>query len=907
MRRIDLAFIPFVLLTACPGHPIVPPADGGDAIADGAVDGPEDTPQADVVMRPDVLRCGPGAIPLEDTLGPCAVELPLPDGGMPPPGQCTATVNTPVGTRMANETEGNAIVLINGRRIQRAAHRLALSGFPAATLLIPGTHLVVVSDGGIDTEHLRVIDTSANPPAIVPGGDVTFMRDGSGRDPALFYGLAYDPTARVLYASGGGGNRIYAYTVATSGALTPDVARTIDLGLAEGISLGWGASGLNSAYVSGLALSADGATLYAALNRGETLAIYPTANPSAVRYVRFEVTDPLQPPTPYAVITRPGDPAHVYVSLVSALQVAEVDTNTAMVTRTFHVGKNPEELLFSPDGARLLVAASDSDAIEVIDVSMPSAPVHTTYLGGSATAPRGISPSALTWGPMNRLYVVEADQNAIDVLDGNTLARIGRIPTEWYPTDVEVEPDGTVIVTHGKGIGAGPNITPGTLGVTDTMSGSIARYAAPTAMELTDGDALVTTQNSVPTTFNDVSCPSGATYDFPVPRIGSSGGSTRIRHVVFVIRENKTYDALLGDYAGTTGDPANGDPTLTFSPLADMPDLNPNFHRLVRTFGHGDNYYSNAEQSLQGHVRTANGRSTDYNERTWLTSWGRGSRTPPDQGVTTTGIPEEGGIFAAMNRASVSALDWGETACDATPAQRAGGRYPGLVFNMGVPDIQKARAFADWVQGTNNVSTNPLRMCVLPSFTYILLPNDHTKGFQAGRPTPTSYIQDNDEATGFLIDALSHSRFWPETLVVVVEDDPSDGGDHVDNHRSVVLLASPWVRRGHTSHVHYDESSIHHTIELILGVPAHNAVVASAAPMYDLFTSTPDFTPFRYEPRHACEQLNPMGGRLAEQSSQMDFSQPDNAPGLSRMLWEGMHGRPAPWRAAPAESDGDGD
>jgi hypothetical protein len=167
--------------------------------------------------------------------------------------------------------------------------------------------------------------------------------------------------------------------------------------------------------------------------------------------------------------------------------------------------------------------------------------------------------------------------------------------------------------------------------------------------------------------------------------------------------------------------------------------------------------------------------------------------------------------------------------------------------------------------------------------------------------------QDNDEATGFIVDAISHSRFWPETLVIVIEDDPQDGGDHVDNHRSIAVLASPWVRRGYTSHVHYDESSLHHTIELILGVPPHNADVARAAPLYDAFTATPDYTPYDYVPRRECETLNPATGVYAEESLRMDFSEPDNQPGLSRMLWRMHHGgQEPPWAALPEEK-GDGD
>jgi hypothetical protein len=372
-----------------------------------------------------------------------------------------------------------------------------------------------------------------------------------------------------------------------------------------------------------------------------------------------------------------------------------------------------------------------------------------------------------------------------------------------------------------------------------------------------------------------------------------------------VVRENKTYDALLGDYAGSANR-ADGDRALTIVPSARMPVVFPNLRSLVERFASHDNYYSNAEQSIQGHVWTTQGRTTDYTERSWLSTWGRATRGIPTQAIADIGVAEEGTLFTAMARARVRAEVWGELVGRAEPEQSVGARYPGIGYNYG-PDIQKAFAFTDPIVGNNRMRMNSMRTCGLPSFSYLVLPNDHTEGGRPNRPTPTSHLQDNDEATGFLIDAISHSPFWPETLVVVVEDDPQDGGDHVDNHRSIALLASPWVRRGYTSHVHYDESSLHHTIELILGVPPHNGAVASAAPMYDAFTGTPDDTPFEYTPRRECEQRNASSGPHARESEAMDWSEPDNQPGLSRMVWRMLRGSEAPWQAReePDEDDDD--
>ncbi len=884
-------------LAACPGpQPPTPDSeastpDGADASADVS----EDVALADT---PDVLRCGPDATRIPTNQGVCYVESPMPDGGQPPPGRCVPVVD-PAARARANEHDGTAIVLPSGRRVTPGAHRLGLSGFPDSVLRLPGTQHIVVSDTGAFEQHLRIVDVSTDPPSIVPGADVPFAFTDSRTDPAIFYGLAFDATARVLYAAGGGSNRIYAFDVTTADALTPAPGRTIDLHLRESDSEGLDAAGHpQSAFIAGIALSDDGTEIFAALQRGHAIATFSTMTGAMTHLIPVPPIGEMRP-YPYVLVRRPGDVRHVYVSLWGAAAVIEVDVNAAMITRTFNVGKNPTELLFSPDGARLYVAASDSDAVSVIDLSLPSAPVANHYLGGSQNAPRGISPVALAWGPGGRLFVAEEDDNAIGVYDGTTFARIGRIATEWYPSDVDVASDGTLVVINAKGLGTGGNLTPQTVENDRMMAGSIQRIDPLDDAALATSDTTVEYNNHVVSTFESVTCPSGATYDFPVPRADDPNPSSVIRHVILVIRENKTYDAIFGDYTGPTGNPADGDPALTLAPTDQMNAVFPNIRDLARRFAISDNFYSNAELSHQGHGWTTAGRTSDATERMRLQTDRRGTRGTQLTGLFPVGDPEEGDIFVAMARAGVTAENWGEIVGQATSAQRAGSRYPGMFWNMTFPDIVKATAFTDFVQGRNSYGYNSNRRCALPSFTYILLPNDHTAAAFVGMPTPRSFLEDNDEGTGFLIDAVSHSRFWPETLVIVIEDDPAGGGDHVDSHRSLVVMASPWIRRGHVTHAHTDVSALHHTIERILGVPPHNRLVATTAPLYDMFTSTPDFTPYDYIPRTDCPTMN-TGGRWAPQMAGMDLSRPDSAPGLDRLVWQMLHdGRPAPWRDVP--------
>lgn len=846
--------------------------------------------------------CGPDASRYDNAGARCYQRAPVPDGGPPAPARCAVVTHADGLEKTGAVVDGNGLVIPSGRRVRRASERLELSGFPMSMLRVPGTSFVLVTDGGIRDETLRVIDLSGPRLRVAPGGEASFPRDDSARSPALFYGLAYDPNTRTVYASGGGSNRIYAFTLSATGALTADLGRTIDLGITEGSAEGRDpmTGMLTAAYPAGLALSEDGASLYVALQRGQELAVISTATRTITRTVAFPRTTE-SGAFPYVVARRPGDARHVYVSLWGQGRVAEVDVNAAMVTRTFDVGKNPTELAFTPDGARMIVVASDSDVVSTVDLTMMNPAVRRHYLGGSASAARGLSPTAFTMDNDGRLYVALSDENAIEVLAPDTFERLGRIATEWYPTDVLLQDDGRVLVITGKGLGSGAS--DGSVEIVELMSGSIARYDAPTTDSLRAGDMQSRADNQVRLGFNQVQCPAGVEHDFVIPPVGSRAGSPHIKHVVMIVRENKTYDAVLGDYAGSANR-ADGDPNLTIVPRERMPIVFPNLRALVERFANHDNYYSNAEQSVQGHVWTTQGRTTDYTERSWLTTWGRATRGIPTQAIAAVGVAEEGTLFTALARAGVRAEVWGELVGRAEPEQAVGTRYPGLAYNYG-PDIRKAFAFTDPILGANRDRRNPTQQCSLPSFSYLVLPNDHTEGARPGRPTPTSHIQDNDEATGFIIDAISHSPFWPHTLVVVIEDDPQDGGDHVDNHRSLALLASPWVRAGYTSHVHYDESSLHHTIELILGMAPHNQHVASAAPMYDAFSGTPDYRPFEYIPRRECEQRNAARGPFTRQSEAYDWSLPDNQPGLSRMLWRMLRGTEPPWRERDERDDDD--
>ncbi len=818
--------------------------DGGvhaDALADDA--------GADAGPPPDAGNCRA-----------TAADFPAPVTG-----RCEASLVDPLGTLPVGREDATHFVIPGGERLIQVGRNVEVGGFPMRLVEVPGTSLVVVTDGGIRDEVLAVVDLTTM--AIL---DQEVFTPATG---ALFWGLTVSETGttRRVWASGGGGNEILAYDLdVETGELSEALADRIEV------------TGVTSGYVAGLARS--GTTLVAALMREQALSVFDTASGAEELRVSLEPSD-----FPYDVVLSP-DGARAYVSLWGGSAVALVDLASGMIEARIPVGKNPEGLALSADGALLAVACADSDSVVVIDTTTRT--VASTFWIDAETADRGAAPSSLRFSPDGaRLFVVSAFDNAIDVLavGGATLSRVGRIPTLWHPTDVLPRADGSIAFLNGKDLGTGANLTPGTDDITELLGGSLTFLdAPPTDGELAAWETEIEANNTRMSRFEDVVCPEGAPYDFPIPEPGG-GPSERIRHVVVIVRENKTYDAYLGNLEG-----ANGDPSLTLIPSAEIEDVIPNTYALARTFGVADNYYSHAEQSIQGHVWTALGRTTDFVERSWLTTWGRAHWSVPPQAITPIGYPEEGSGFDYLDDEGVSITNYGEIVGSRSAPPMRG--YPGLAYSY-LPEVDKA----------DHVAAQVRDRCRLSSFTYIVMPNDHTQGLRPGVPSPRSMIADNDEGVARVVDALSHSTYWPETAIFILWDDPQDGGDHVDNHRSPLLVVSPWARRGHVGSVHSSEASVWRTIQLIFGLEApHSREWLDAAPLYDFFTSTPDYTPYEAIPRRMPEEINPEG-RSADSMMSMayDWSRPDDQPGLSRMIWRHFHGgEDAPWREL-AESDAD--
>jgi len=789
------------------------------------------------------------------------------DGKHPEPvkGQCKATEPTGAAAQKAGPIPGG-LVLPDGHRITPAGRDVLFDeadlsgGFPMSILPLTGTRFALVSDGGIKDNAIRLIDLDA----IATTGPAVSAYIPFPRPTSLFYGLAFLPPNQAL-ASGGGDGVIYAFDIDTAQG---GLARAPNRDIVVAADYYAGPIATDASMTRLLVAPSDGPpeiTVFslAAADYGKKLGAISIKGTNSVFDIRLD----------------PFDPAGktFYASDQTQARLLEIDSDTLTITRTIPLEKNPEQLAFL-DATYLAVAEADSDNIAIIDRAAGTVAAQIPVF--EKDAPHGFSPSSLVYdAPSKRLYATLAGVNAVEVYDvapGSppSITPAGRVPTAWWPTGVMVDIDGSLVVVNGKGHGTGTDgkkytWTQGP--ITDRMRGSIQHVSAQTMSDLSPLSAAVEKNHRLDQIDGRpvIDCPAGAA-DFPIPADNTSGPSKQIKHVILLVREDKTYDAVFGDRT----DLGDGDPQLIMASSVELQSkIWQNARAIAESFTNFDNFYTDAEQSLQGHTWTVYGRTTDFMERAWLTIWGRATRsigTP----ATPLAEPEEGGVFSWFERVGVPYDNMGEIIDNAPLDQR----YPGLIYAQNRPDIDKSCYIGGRIRLT----------CDLKPFTYALQTNDHTYGGQAGAAAPEVMIAVNDEASGMLLDALSHSPIWKDSLLIITEDDPQDGGDHIDHHRTPLLMASPWIKRRYASHGHYDMASVYKLLAHIYGVPYNNEMIRNAMLPLDAFTSTPDYTPFTYIPRVVDAPCNDAGTKEAKRAEGWDFDDIDDQPGLSGQIMEMM-------------------
>jgi DNA-binding beta-propeller fold protein YncE len=756
-------------------------------------------------------------------------------------------------------------LLANGWRVAPVGKHLAVSTLPLNIALSPDGRYAVVTNNGLAKPSLSVVDLT------------TWSIKQTTAIDAAWYGLAWSPDGKNVYVGGAAQNNVQEFSH-VDGTLTR--ARTFALPAQTG-----------ETFAGGLTISPNGRTLYVTRVFAMTLSAIDLASGQVTQTVKL-------PAEPYTcLVSRDG--RFVYVSLWGGARVLVYTADALAQVTELATGEHPNALALSNDGLRLFVACATSAGVWVFDTGSGEAieQISTTL---SPDAPPTVTPNSVALSPDGRtLLVANADLDAVAVVDVSNAARSfvdGFIPTGWYPTGAVFTRDGKqIVILNGKGLA--PSANPQNANMDRRLAGDLALVPVPDRTTLLDYTRKVA--SVTPYTDAIRLNPANAPIGTAIPR--SVGGSSPIKHVFYVIRENRTYDQILGDVAE-----GNGDPRLALFGR----DATPNAHALSQNFVLFDNFYVDADVSYNGHAYTTAAYATDFVEKMWQTVYanrgglylgeGGGFMRNPFGNISA---PLHGYIWDYATRANVSVRSYGEyvshtsktSAGDVTAIEAVPG-LKGLVapsyagWDLDIPD---GKRIDTWLAEFRAYEQSG----ALPQLSIVRLPNDHTNGAKAGALTPRAMIAENDLALGRLVEAISQSVYWKDSAIFIVEDDAQSGPDHVDSHRSVLLVASPFVRRGAVDHTFYTTSSVLRSIELVLGLPPMSQYDAAATPLYNAFTGIPNLAAYqRSAPRVPLDERNLPSSFGAIASLRMDFSVEDRAPEglLNEIIWRSVKGASSP-------------
>ena len=759
-------------------------------------------------------------------------------------------------------------LLSNGWKLSPAGTTTPLGDLPLSLQTSPDGRLAAVTNAGWGENSVQLLDAAT--------GQVLDTRVV----PAAWAGLAFAPDGRTLYASGGQHNRIHCFKI-EGRKLLPDSALVL--------GAKWPRQKIG---VAGLAVDGRRNVLYAVTREDNSLYTFDLKTRRILRTLRL-------PAEAYGTLLSP-DGARLYITLWGGHAVAVYDVEKQQLLTSIPVESHPNDLALTRDGRRLFVANANSNSVSVIDTRLGRV-TETLNTALFPASPAGSTPDGLALNADDsQLFIANADNNCLavfDVRDAAASRPLGFIPTGWYPTAVAVAGN-QLLIANGKGSTSRPNPN-GPNPVRDDgekgqgyigglLLGSLSRLPVPNEKAL----AALSAQVYANTPFTKAreaapEVPAGS----PVPR--RVGEPSPIRHVFYIIKENRTYDQVLGDLPA-----GNGDASLCLFP----DKVTPNHHALTREFVLLDNFYVDAEVSADGHNWSTAAYATDFVEKSWPGNYsGRGGEYDFEGKRGEVAEPKDGFLWDYCRRAGRSYRSYGEFVYKgkaSLPAIEGHFCEPYAGFDLQVRDVDREKV---WEQDFDRlVATNQL-----PDLSIIRLPNDHTYGARKGEFSPLSYAADNDLALGRLIEHLSKSAVWKESVVMVVEDDAQNGPDHIDAHRSTAYLAGPFIRRHAVVHTAYTTSGMLRTLELILGLPPMSQYDAAALPLWACFTPKPDFKPYTLRPATTPQDVrNTAFNAPARRSLKFDMSREDAAPDLAfnENIWQAIRGEnsrmPAPRRSA---------
>lgn len=792
---------------------------------------------------------------------------------------CALTISTTrvLAQTIPNSSNPSKVLLPNGWSLSPTGRSLPLGDLPLNIQVSPSQKLMAVTNNGQSKQSIQLID---------PVNEIILDDKPIGKS---WYGLKFSADEKKLYASGANDNIILIYPVVNR-KLGP--ADTLVLGK------GWPAEKIGP---TGIDVDNNAGRLYTVTKENNSLYVFDLKTKKLIQKTNLGHEA-------YACLLSP-DRTELYISLWGEDKVAVYDTKTNQIKSQITTESHPNELILNKSGKYLFVANANDNSVSVIDtrlqkvIEVISAALFPTKLTGSTTNGLALSADEKT------LYIANASNNCLAVFNVSTPGKsssMGFIPTGWYPTNVRVIGK-KIFVANGKGFSSmanprGPQPIKKTdnsgthTGITQQgevqyigglFKGTLSIIDQPGATEL----KAFSKQVYANTPFNkQLETVSRGAENNPVPKV--QGAKSPIKYVFYVIKENRTYDQVLGDIKE-----GNGDPNLCIFPER----TTPNHHALAREFVLLDNFYVDAEVSADGHNWSMAAYATDYTEKTWPTSYGGRGGTYDYEGSRKIAYPRDGYIWDYCQRAGVGYRSYGEFAGDgkATLPSLNGhiaARYPG--YNLDIKDVDRISIFkADF--------DSLLAQNAVPQFNTIRIGNDHTSGQRLGKISPTAAVADNDLALGQLVEHISNSPIWKESAIFVLEDDAQNGPDHVDAHRSPAFVISPYIKRNSVNHTMYSTSGMLRTIELILGLPPMSQYDAAAVPMSDCFTPIPDLKAYKAKPANVnLNERNLAVNKSSERSEKWNFAREDAAPDidLNEVVWKSIKGEasimPAPRRSA---------
>jgi YVTN family beta-propeller protein len=776
--------------------------------------------------------------------------------------------------------------LPNGWRITPAGKPIAtIEDLVLNTVVSPDGKIIVATHSGYLPHGIDVIDVKTRKLVQQIPLKTTWL------------GLAWSPNGHTLYVSGG--NATGAKNIAPS--MAPIYEFTYSDGRLSETPTGSLVETIDAKKVwwSGVAYLPGKHLVYAA-NRGtdtgpSNVVVFDARTRQIVTRIPVQIN-------PYATVLS-KDGRRLFVSNWASESVSVIDTGTNKVIRTLHVGMNPNDMKLAGDG-RLFVACSNDNTIHVIDTNTLEV-VERLSTTLTPLTPEGSTPDAIEIDNKRKLlYVANADNNSIAVIRiavrGHS-AVIGFIPTGWYPSALALaEDNNTLFIGNSKGEEGHPDLK----GVGSPLASKW--YGDETVKTLQKSSievlSVANLRQSLPkwtrevienTPYKDSLLSEARPPKEPTILPREVGVETSIKHVIYIIKENRTYDQEFGDIKG-----ANGDSRLTIF----GEDVTPNQHALATQYVVLDNLYCDGEVSVDGHSWSDSAYATDFNERYWPPTYAGRSNAVP----TRAYIPSAGHLWDLAARKGLTYRSYGEYASRASTGTTmdAAPGVGGLVGHVAADYLGSRqrdtanvavflREFKEYEKNYDSPDPNKR----FPNFVVMSMPEDHTRGTAPGAFTPQAMVANNDYAIGQLVDAVSHSRYWPNTAIFIIEDDGQDGPDHVDARRTVGLVLSPYVKRGIVDSTLYSTSSMVRSIELLLGMPPMSQYDAAAMPMYASFGTEAQVTPFDViQPKIDVNAKNQKGDYGSEESEKMDFSDVDRAPMhvLNEIIWKSVKGADSP-------------